>query len=150
MSNHQLQFASKTDATGTNLGSPVCTLRDQRFSPFTRLGHHVLCTCWELLNYTLFEARRGPWIQHYPFLLGAQTSRYGLPTVFESMMWLLFLVGGGEVCSKGGKEEEESSATVFGTVVIISVSAVPDRTFCGRHGLSLLCPVWQLLATCDC
>ena len=43
-----------------------------------------------------------------PFLLGAQISRYGLPTVFESMMWLLFLVGGGDVCRKGGKEEEEA------------------------------------------
>ena len=46
-------------------------------------------------------------IFYSPFLLGAQISRYGLPTVFESMMWLLFLVGGGDVCRKGGKEEEE-------------------------------------------
>ena len=64
-------------------------------------------------SYTLFEARRGPWILLFfffysQFLLGAQISRYGLPTVFESMMWLLFLVGGGDVCRKGGKEEEEA------------------------------------------
>lgn len=106
MSNHQLQFASKTDATWYQPRITSMYTPRPEFSPLTRLGHHVLCTCWKLLlNYTLFEARRGPWIQHYPFLLGAQTSRYGLPTVFESMMWLLFLVGGGEVCSKGGKEE---------------------------------------------
>ena len=60
----------------------------------------------------------------------------------ESMMWLFFLVEGRDVCRKGGKEEKKA-VLVLGTVTI-SVSAVPDGTFYGRHGLSLS----SMAATC--
>lgn len=63
---------------------------------------------------------------YYSLFCGSTNIKIWATHLF-SMMWLLFLVGGGDVCRKGGKGRRGSSAAVSITIIIISVSAVSSE-----------------------
>lgn len=153
MSNHQLQFASKTDTTGANLGSLGMYTPRPRFSPLTRLCHRAVLAG---NSYGSFWGKEGTHGFSFFFFFFFNYSLFywehkyqdmGYPLVWI-MMWLLFWWVEEMFAERVVRKKKE--AVLGFRYYNYNLSQCCSLTVCGRHGRSLLCPVWQLLATCDC